>query len=60
LDQRFGDNAAAHIAAGGPRDAKVARLVDVNLDVDPKAIGKLQEEIREERSGGTATDDTDA
>jgi hypothetical protein len=39
LDQRFGNDAAAHVAAGGARLRKIARLVDVHKKIHADTLG---------------------
>jgi hypothetical protein len=59
LHERLGDDAPAHVAAAGPRLGEIPRLVDVDGQVQADPVGKLQQEVREQRARRAAADDPD-
>jgi len=60
LHQRFGNDAAAVVAARGTLVGEVARFVDVHRDIQIDRRGQAQQEMGEERSCRPAADHADA
>jgi hypothetical protein len=59
LDQGFRDDTPAHVAAGGARFREVARLVNVNAEVQVHPPGEGEQEVCGQRSGRSPADDGD-
>ncbi len=56
LDERLGDNPAAHVATARSGNRKVPRLIDIYSEIYSHALGSIQKEVGEKRTCRPASD----